>query len=92
MNDPHVVALFYNVDHGQSVDYQKAEPRDYEEDNFSIRVMDAQGEVSLEYLAEECSDPGGGWVRVAPFSSSRVSCKRVVIHPNMPEASMWESE
>ena len=55
-------------------------------------VMDDQGEGSLEYLAEECSDPGGGWVRVAPFSSSRVSCKRAVIRPNMPELSMWKSE
>ena len=40
MNDPHVVALFYNIEHGPSVDYREAEPRDYEEENFSVRIED----------------------------------------------------
>ena len=26
MNDPHVVALLYQIDHGRSVDYRKAKP------------------------------------------------------------------
>ena len=26
MNDPHVVALIYRVEHGNSVDYDKADP------------------------------------------------------------------
>ena len=38
MNDPHVVALFYNVKHSASVDYSKAEPLEHEEDNFSVRI------------------------------------------------------
>ena len=28
MNDPHVVALVYTIEHGPSVDYREAEPRD----------------------------------------------------------------
>ncbi len=28
MNDPHVVALVYTTEHGPSVDYREAEPRD----------------------------------------------------------------
>ena len=40
MNDPHVVALFYNIQHGPSVDYREAKPHDYEEGNFSVRVED----------------------------------------------------
>ena len=30
MNDPHVVALFYNIEHSASVVYREAEPREYE--------------------------------------------------------------
>ena len=38
MNDPHVVALFYNIEHSASVVYREAEPREYEAANFSVRI------------------------------------------------------
>ena len=38
MNDPHVVALFYNIEHKQSVVYRDAAPRAYEAANFSVRI------------------------------------------------------
>ena len=38
MNDPHVVALFYNIEHPASVVYREEEPRDYKEENFSVRI------------------------------------------------------
>ena len=38
MNDPHVVALFYNIEHSAAVDYSDAKPLEHEEDNFSVRI------------------------------------------------------
>ena len=40
MNDPHVVALIYNVDHGDSVIYDEAEPLFQEEEGFRLEVKD----------------------------------------------------
>ena len=38
MNDPHVVALFYNVKHSASVDYSDAKPLEHEEKDFKITI------------------------------------------------------
>ena len=38
MNDPHVVALNYKIEHHSSVDYDKACPLDHSEDAFEIHV------------------------------------------------------
>ena len=38
MNDPHVVALFYNVKHSASVDYSEAKPLKHEEEEFTITI------------------------------------------------------
>ena len=38
MNDPHVVALNYKIEHHSSVDYDKACPLDHSEDAFKIHV------------------------------------------------------
>ena len=38
MNDPHVVALNYKIEHHSSVDYDKACPLDHSEDDFEIHV------------------------------------------------------
>lgn len=46
MNDPHVVALIYKIVHGSSVCYDNAEPAEYEEKEFSVKVAD--GEVRFE--------------------------------------------
>ena len=40
MNDPHVVALIYTVDHGNSVIYDEAEPLCQEEEGFRLKVKD----------------------------------------------------
>ena len=55
MNDPHVVALFYNIEHGPSVDYREAEPRDYEEENFSVQIEDRKicFAMKVHYATEE---------------------------------------
>ncbi len=42
MDDPHVVALVYKIEHGRSVDYQEADPQDHEADNFSVRIEDGK--------------------------------------------------
>ena len=38
MNDPHVVALFYNVKHKKSVDYSEAKPLKRDEEKFTITI------------------------------------------------------
>ena len=47
MNDPHVVALIYSIEHGDAIDYSRAAPIDHEEDGFRIRVEDQQVRVEL---------------------------------------------
>ena len=55
MNDPHVAALIYKIEHGQSVDYRKAQPMDHEETAFSVKVADQQVrfEFKKHYAAED---------------------------------------
>ena len=38
MNDPHVVALFYDIEHGDSVSYEKAKSFVHDEPAFRVRV------------------------------------------------------
>ena len=55
MNDPHVAALIYKIEHGQSVDYRRAQPMDHEETGFSVKVADQQVrfEFKEHYAAED---------------------------------------
>ena len=55
MNDPHVAALIYKIEHGQSVDYRNAQPMDHEETGFSVKVADQQVrfEFKEHYAAED---------------------------------------
>ena len=39
MNDPHVVALIYQIEHGQAVDYREAKPIDHEEPDFCVKIV-----------------------------------------------------
>ena len=48
MNDPHVVALTYSIEHGSSVDYSNASPIGHEEQGFKIRVGDKQVRFELK--------------------------------------------
>ena len=49
MNDPHVVALIYNVDHGKAVIYDEAEPLVVEEKAFRLKVKDKKASFYLKY-------------------------------------------
>ena len=54
MNDPHVVALLYSVEHGASVDYSKTQPLDCDHERFRISVKDKQVRLELkEHYATE---------------------------------------
>lgn len=55
MNDPHVIALFYHIKHGDSVDYSNAEPFIREEKAFRLEVKDKQVRFELKdhYASEE---------------------------------------
>ena len=47
MNDPHVAALVYKIEHGPAVDYRKAESIDHEEAEFRAKI--ANEEVRFEF-------------------------------------------
>ena len=49
MNDPHVVALIYSIEHGDGIDYSRAAPFDHEEDGFRIKVDDQEVRLELRY-------------------------------------------
>ena len=55
MNDPHVVALIYRVEHGNSVDYREAKPFIRDEPAFRLEVKDNQARFELKdhYATEE---------------------------------------
>ena len=54
MNDPHVVALFYNIEHGNTVNYEEAEPLDVEEKAFRLKVKDKKATFFLkDHYAKE---------------------------------------
>lgn len=54
MNDPHVVALIYGIEHGASVDYEEAEPFVREEPAFRLEVKDKKARFELkDHYAEE---------------------------------------
>ena len=42
MNDPHVVALLYQIEHGRGVDYGEAKPIDHEERGFRVEIANEQ--------------------------------------------------
>ena len=44
-----MVALFYNIDHGNSVNYDKAEPLVVEEKAFRLKVKDKKASFYLKY-------------------------------------------
>ena len=48
MNDPHVVALHYRIEHAAGVDYSKACPIDLREDAFDVHVEDGQVRFSMK--------------------------------------------
>ena len=63
MNDPHVVALIYSVRHHESVDYGKAQPLAFENDQFVVSLKDGKARFELkehystEQQAREAVEP-----------------------------------
>ena len=54
MNDPHVAALLYSIEHDSTVDYRKAPALDEEVDSFRVRVEDKKVRLELrEHYATE---------------------------------------
>ena len=48
MNDPHVVALIYNVRHKESVDYGEAKPLAFENDQFLMQAKDGKARFEMK--------------------------------------------
>ena len=57
MNDPHVVALLYQINHSQSVDYRDAKPIDREEEGFCVKVENerVRFEFKEHYATEDAA-------------------------------------
>ena len=56
MNDPHVVALFYNVKPSAAVDYSEAKPLEHEEEKFKITIANDKACFTMKkahYATEE---------------------------------------
>ncbi len=54
MNNPHIAALIYKIEHGPSVDYRKAESIDHEEAGFRVKIVTDQVRFELkEHYATE---------------------------------------
>ena len=65
MNDPHVVALIYRVEHGKSVDYEEASPLSYDDDpRFHLTVEDNSARFELK---EHYADVGEAREAIEPF-------------------------
>ena len=54
MNDPHVVALEYRIEHGPNIDWSRAVPLAREEDRF--RVLVETGRVRFEFKDHHASE------------------------------------
>ena len=63
MNDPHIVALLYQVEHDQTVDYSEGQPLSHEEDLFRIRIeggrvrFEMQDHFATEVDARKAVEP-----------------------------------
>ena len=72
MNDPHVVALLYTIEHGQSVDYRKARPLDHEEAGFRVKITNQQTRFAFKehYATEDAARKAiEDYVRAWEFSA-----------------------
>ena len=73
MNDPHVVALIYRVEHGDSIDYSKAKPLVVDEPGFRLSVADrrARFEFKEHYAtAEQARAAIADYIRVWEFDAT----------------------
>ena len=72
MNDPHVVALLYQIEHGRSVDYSKANPISHEETGFRVEIANEQVrfEFKKHYATKDAARKAiEDYIRVWEFDS-----------------------
>ena len=72
MNDPHVVALLYRIEHSESIDWSKAGPLFQEEPQFKLSVEDKAVRFDLhDHYAteEEAQETIGEYIRVWEFDA-----------------------
>ena len=50
MNDPHVEALIYVVEHDSTVSYENATPIEFEHPEFRVRVEDGHARLIHRYM------------------------------------------
>ena len=73
MNDPHVVALIYRIEHGDSIDYSKAKPLVVEEPGFRLSVEDMRVRFELKKhyaTSEEAQTAVASYIRVWEFDAT----------------------
>lgn len=73
MNDPHVVALVYRIEHGDSIDYSQARPLVVDEPRFRLGVDDmrARFELKAHYpTAEQARAAVADYIRVWEFDAN----------------------
>jgi hypothetical protein len=64
VNDPHVVALIYRIEHSESFGYTKAAPLEHEEGPFRIRIEQEMARVEMK---EHFATPEAARALVHPF-------------------------
>ena len=73
MNDPHVVALNYRIDHGETIDYSRAKPLEREEPGFRLTVKNrkVRFELKKHYATEQqAKEAIGEYIRVWEFDAT----------------------
>ncbi|MDE2724179.1 MAG: hypothetical protein OXI59_12460 [Gemmatimonadota bacterium] len=73
MNDPHVVALIYRINHGDKIDYSKAERLERDEPEFHLTVEDKN--VRFEFkehftTEEQAREAIGNYIRMWEFDAT----------------------
>jgi hypothetical protein len=48
MNDPHVSALLYRVKHSETINYDKAEPLEYETATFRVSIQNNEARFEMK--------------------------------------------
>ena len=73
MNDPHVSVLIYRVKHGETVNYDKASPLEYETASFKISVKSCEARFELKEhfpAAEQAREAVEPFIRQWEFAAA----------------------
>ncbi|MDE0280752.1 MAG: hypothetical protein OXN16_06675 [Gammaproteobacteria bacterium] len=77
MNDPHVVALIYRINHGDTIDYSKAERLEVDETKFHLTVEDSNARFEFkEHFSteEQAREAIANYTRIWEFDGKRYGC------------------